>query len=182
MSKKAGQACLTAAATSGAWQLEARAALEAMLQQGIPGGAPQDLDGQYAGMYGGGGYGNMMYGNAGMGGYNSYGAGMGYGPMMQPGMGYQDGGAAPGQRSPYGGGVARPAGGGGGSTAPRRDQEFVEGKLFLGGLDNSTTKDTLLEYCRQWCAGCPRTRPPPAAARAPAAAHELTPLRRAGAR
>ncbi|KAK9868052.1 hypothetical protein WJX84_004457 [Apatococcus fuscideae] len=30
------------------------------------------------------------------------------------------------------------------------DSEFVEGKLFLGGLDNATTKETLLEYVSQW--------------------------------
>ena len=31
------------------------------------------------------------------------------------------------------------------------DSEFVEGKLFLGGLDNATTKENLLEYVSQWC-------------------------------
>lgn len=43
----------------------------------------------------------------------------------------------------------RPGGGGGRN---RMDSEFVEGKLFLGGLDNATTKETLLEYVSQWCA------------------------------
>ena len=33
---------------------------------------------------------------------------------------------------------------------PSRREDFVQGKLFLGGLDNATTKDTLLNYCRQW--------------------------------
>jgi hypothetical protein len=43
-------------------------------------------------------------------------------------------------------------GGGGfsGGRGQRMDQEFVEGKLFLGGLDNATTKETLLDYCSQW--------------------------------
>lgn len=26
----------------------------------------------------------------------------------------------------------------------------VQGKIFLGGLDNSTTKETLLQYCQEW--------------------------------
>ncbi len=44
---------------------------------------------------------------------------------------------------------AGPRPGGGGRN--RMDSEFVEGKLFLGGLDNATTKETLLAYVRQWC-------------------------------
>ena len=43
---------------------------------------------------------------------------------------------------------AGPRPGGGGRN--RMDSEFVEGKLFLGGLDNATTKETLLEYVSQW--------------------------------
>lgn len=44
--------------------------------------------------------------------------------------------------APYGIGVAsvRPA-------------AFTQGKLFLGGLDSSTTKETLLRYCMKWCDG-----------------------------
>ena len=32
----------------------------------------------------------------------------------------------------------------------RPEHDFVEGKLFLGGLDTQTTKETLVEYCTQW--------------------------------
>ena len=32
----------------------------------------------------------------------------------------------------------------------QRGGEFTEGKLFLGGLDNATTKESLYEYCTQW--------------------------------
>lgn len=115
-----------------------------MLQQGIPPGGPADFDPQYGQAYGG--YGNMMYGGGGGMGYGGYGGGMGYGQMM-PG-GYAEERPAGPPRGGYGG-VARPQGASGGPR-PRMDQEFVEGKLFLGGLDNNTTKETLLEYCRQW--------------------------------
>ena len=38
------------------------------------------------------------------------------------------------------------------SGYPRGDGHNVEGKLFLGGLDNATTRQTLLDYVTQWCA------------------------------
>ena len=122
-----------------------------MLQQGIPGGPQQELDAQYGQMYGGG-YGNMMYGGGNMGNYGNYGGGMGYGPMMPGGYAEErPAGMATPRAGGYGGGVARPTGAVGGPPRQRMDQEFVEGKLFLGGLDNATTKETLLEYCQQWC-------------------------------
>ena len=35
---------------------------------------------------------------------------------------------------------------------PRGDGYSVEGKLFLGGLDNATTRQSLLDYVTQWWA------------------------------
>ncbi|GFH30247.1 uncharacterized protein HaLaN_29062, partial [Haematococcus lacustris] len=35
---------------------------------------------------------------------------------------------------------------------PRHDAAFVEGKLFLGGLDLQSTKETVQAYCAQWWA------------------------------
>jgi hypothetical protein len=32
----------------------------------------------------------------------------------------------------------------------RYDTTSFEGKLFLGGLDSRTSKETLLEYCSPW--------------------------------
>ena len=109
---------------------------------GYAGGMGAGMQG-YGGAYGAmggfqGGYGGAM--NEGF-----AGEGAGYQARPQPA-----GGRGAGS---YG---ARPAGGmagaAGGAPRPRMDQEFVEGKLFLGGLDNGTSKDTLLEYCGQWCA------------------------------
>ena len=37
-----------------------------------------------------------------------------------------------------------------GLTGPSRSATFVEGKLFLGGLDSTTTKESLLMYCTKW--------------------------------
>lgn len=34
-----------------------------------------------------------------------------------------------------------------------RPAAFTEGKLFLGGLNSSTTKESLLEYCEKWSDG-----------------------------
>lgn len=34
--------------------------------------------------------------------------------------------------------------------AERHDTTFKEGKIFLGGLDNNSTKDSLIMYCQQW--------------------------------
>lgn len=53
----------------------------------------------------------------------------------------------------YGGMGAANAPYGLGATAPVRPAAFTQGKLFLGGLDSSTTKETLLRYCSKWCAG-----------------------------
>ncbi|DBA69944.1 TPA: hypothetical protein ACH3X2_012437 [Trebouxia sp. C0005] len=96
-------------------------------------------------MYNNGG----MYGGMGMGGM---GPGMG---GMNMGMGMPQQGGFGGSRAMGGmGGMGR--GGGGRSmgledgVSNGRREEFVQGKLFLGGLDNATTKDTLLNYCRQW--------------------------------
>lgn len=78
-----------------------------------------------------------------MGGYGGMGAYGGRGGMGGRGMGR--GGAeygADGSGS-YGG-----RGGGRGGFRPEHD--FVEGKLFLGGLDTQTTKETLVDYCTQW--------------------------------
>ncbi|CAD7702233.1 unnamed protein product [Ostreobium quekettii] len=58
-------------------------------------------------------------------------------------MGY--GGRGRGMGSPDGGSY----GGYGGGPRNRR-LEKQEGKLFLGGLDNQTTKENLVEYCEQW--------------------------------
>ncbi len=32
----------------------------------------------------------------------------------------------------------------------RKLDDFVAGKIFLGGLDSSTTTDTVMEYVQQW--------------------------------
>ena len=89
---------------------------------------------QMSGYMGGMGMGAM----GGMGGMGGYGAGRGGGGMGR-------GGPRPAFQGGGGG-----AGGGGGFR--RNDDQVVEGKLFLGGLDTSTTKQTLLEYVTQWCA------------------------------
>jgi hypothetical protein len=98
-----------------------------------------------------GGYGYNMHGGM----YGSYGGQMpGYGGMQNyMGEGYSNGGAygprGPGSRG--GGGFGRQGDGGGPRSAPvQRGSEYTEGKLFLGGLDNATTKESLYEYCMQW--------------------------------
>lgn len=40
--------------------------------------------------------------------------------------------------------------GGGGGRAPRHLESFVEGKLFLGGVDPSSTAASITAYCEQW--------------------------------
>jgi hypothetical protein len=35
-------------------------------------------------------------------------------------------------------------------AALRHDTQHVEGKLFLGGLDLQSTKDSVHAYCSQW--------------------------------
>lgn len=121
-------------------------------------------------MYGNGyGYNAMQGGmqgyGGGYGGMGGFQGGQGYSGMND---GYQSGGGGYGGRPGTGrvGGGAygpRPMGGGGGfgggfvgGRGQRMDQEFVEGKLFLGGLDNATTKETLLDYCSQWCVAVQR--------------------------
>lgn len=79
-----------------------------------------------------------MAGYGGMGGYGGHGMG---------GRGMGRGGSEYGDSSSYGG-----RGGGRGGFRPEHD--FVEGKLFLGGLDTQTTKETLVEYCTQWQVPC----------------------------
>lgn len=54
--------------------------------------------------------------------------------------------------SDYGGEGGSYGGRGGGRGGYRPEHDFVEGKLFLGGLDTQTTKETLVNYCTQWCA------------------------------
>ncbi|EIE22873.1 hypothetical protein COCSUDRAFT_66433 [Coccomyxa subellipsoidea C-169] len=103
------------------------------------------------------GYNAMQGGMQGYGGgYGGFQGGQGYGGMND---GFQGGGGGySGRMGGRGGGgfAPRPAGangmggGMGGGPRPRMDQEFVEGKLFLGGLDNATSKEALLEYCGQW--------------------------------
>ncbi len=66
------------------------------------------------------------------------------------GMGPGSGGGAMG-----GGGMGGGMGGrgGGGPALPpgqRYDTQSIDGKLFLGGLDISSTKDSVVEYCQQW--------------------------------
>ena len=80
-----------------------------------------------------------------MGGYgggmgNPYGArgGMGGRGLGRGGSDYGiDGGSSYGGRGQGRGGF-------------RPEHDFVEGKLFLGGLDTQTTKETLVDYCTQW--------------------------------
>jgi len=31
-----------------------------------------------------------------------------------------------------------------------RSRDWVEGKVFLGGLNLQTAKETVMEYCQQW--------------------------------
>eukprot|EP00210_Caulerpa_lentillifera_P001593 g1531.t1 len=40
-----------------------------------------------------------------------------------------------------------------GLASPTRPAAFTEGKLFLGGLNSSTTKESLLDYCKKWSDG-----------------------------
>lgn len=95
---------------------------------------------QNGGMYGGMGMAGM---GGGMGGMNM---GMGM-PQQQAGFG---GGRGMGGMGRGGGGRSMGFEDG---APPSRREDFVQGKLFLGGLDNATTKDTLLNYCRQWYVG-----------------------------
>ena len=110
--------------------------------------------------YGGGMAGGMQGYGGGYGAMGGYGGGQGYAGGMADGYASGGGGYAARPAGPGRGGGgygARPAGGMsggemGGGPRPRMDQSFVEGKLFLGGLDNTTSKETLLEYCGQWWA------------------------------
>jgi hypothetical protein len=84
-------------------------------------------------------------GGGGMGG-GAYG---GRGGGMAGGMGGAGRGMA--IKSEYGGDGGSSFGGG--ARGPPRaggQHDFVEGKLFLGGLDTQTSKETLVEYCTQW--------------------------------
>ena len=91
------------------------------------------------------------YGGVGMGGVGSMGMNQN---MGQVGMGTYGGGGrstgvgAGGPRPSYQGGGMNGAGGGGGFR--RMDDQVVEGKLFLGGLDTNTSKEIVLEYVTQW--------------------------------
>ena len=63
--------------------------------------------------------------------------------------------AAPGVEAAAGGEYGSALGGssysgGGGNARGQAQHDFVEGKLFLGGLPGQTTKASLLEYCQQW--------------------------------
>ena len=89
-----------------------------------------------------------------MGGYSGMGMGGMGGMGMNQGMGGMGGYGGRGGGMGRGGGGARPAfqGGQGGGGVRRMDDQVVEGKLFLGGLDTNTTKQALLEYVTQWCA------------------------------
>jgi hypothetical protein len=79
-----------------------------------------------------------MYGYDGMGGNQMGGMGAGSG-MMGGGMG-SGGGYSRGPRS----------GSVGLATGQRYDTSRTIGKCFLGGLDLSTTKDSITQYCGQW--------------------------------
>lgn len=77
--------------------------------------------------------------------YGANGGGQGYG-------GYGGGGTG-------GGGAGRGYGGGGGAGGPAAvaggqskslSEVYRAGKLFLGGLDHGTTKESLEAYCQQW--------------------------------
>ena len=74
----------------------------------------------------------------------------GMGGAYRGGMGMGGAGRGMGVKSEFGG----ENGGGGysarGPSRPGNNHDFVEGKLFLGGLDTQTTKETLVEYCTQW--------------------------------
>ena len=94
----------------------------------------------------GGGYGGGLGGGYG-GGNQSYGGGMGEGYGNGAGAYGSRGGAGRG-----GGSFGRQSEAGGPRSGGlgQRGGEFTEGKLFLGGLDNATTKESLYEYCTQW--------------------------------
>lgn len=71
------------------------------------------------------------------------------------GGGYGRGGGGERPRPTTGGGSGEPSASEGGYSGGRSrgggpKEDFVEGKLFLGGLDTNTTKDILVEYCQQW--------------------------------
>lgn len=58
-----------------------------------------------------------------------------------------------------GSGGQRPGGGRGGGGSRRNDSEFIQGKLFLGGLNSTTSQEQLHEYCVQWCVCASPSRP-----------------------
>lgn len=104
-------------------------------------------------MYGAGMYGMGMGGgmNPGLKMDGEGGMGMGSGMVAGGGMGYGGGGGGFSRPRTSGFGGAEPSGSGGfAGRPPRMDQTFVEGKLFLGGLSEQTTKESLEAYCRQW--------------------------------
>ena len=48
-----------------------------------------------------------------------------------------------------------PGGGGGGgrgfgASQQQRREQFVPGKVFLGGVDDDLAQETLKQYCEQW--------------------------------
>ena len=101
--------------------------------------------------YNGMGMGQMAMGQqGGMGGYGS----QGYGPSR--GGGFQQNGGMQQAGGMGGGGMGM---GSGGTGQRRMDADQIEGKLFLGGLDNATSKQSLLDYVTQWCAACLCVRP-----------------------
>lgn len=87
---------------------------------------------------------------------------MGYG--QQDGSGY--GGYTENNGGDYGSGntgnynnmssganaASGPSGGSGFGGGPRQrhDTTFVEGKLFIGGLDSISTRESVEAYCQQW--------------------------------
>lgn len=91
--------------------------------------------------------------NGGMGGYGMNGMGMG-GGMGGMGVASSYGARGGGGMGRSGGtGSAFPAGAGqssGSSSYKRHDDQAVEGKVFLGGLDTNTPKQVVLDYVTQW--------------------------------
>ncbi|MEW5303456.1 MAG: hypothetical protein WDW36_006144 [Sanguina aurantia] len=103
------------------------------------------------------GYGSMQQGegyNQGQGGFQQQQQEPSYQTQSNMGMMGQQGSGMMGGAMMGSGGNGQAAGGAVDVKpvvrAERHDTTFKEGKIFMGGLDNNSTKDSLIMYCQQW--------------------------------